>query len=1222
MKDRRNHCGFSRSWLLTSLAWLVLAVASLAETVVWQENFDDGKGDDRWAAGNGVWQIGSPTFGASTNSAGYRAHSGSACATSGLTADYPKSPDSRLVRLQSFQVPDATQYPRLRFWHWFDFGKYVAGSVEIREAGTPSGSWVQLSPDYTADSSGVWTHPSLDLRGYAGKTIQVAFRIRPTGGLTVNGPGWYVDDVGLATGTPVFNNPEGFESGLADWSAENGAWEVGVPTSGPPTNHLGFRAFAGKNCAATVLAGKYSSGLDHGVDSRLVSPDLIVPPAAANPALRFRHWYQFGAYMQGVVEILATGGEWVPISSNFVGSSGEGWSNPFISLASYAGQSVKIGFRIRPTSPLPLGGLGWYLDNVEISADVISPIPDFVAVQSSLWAFAPTVIGQGYTFSLAGAPQGMAVDPRSGQISWTPAPSQAPGWYTNIVISVTQAGSSLTPIASQSFSVRVMGIPVLSWSAPSDVVYGTPLTSTQLDAISSVPGKFVYLPALGEVLHAGRNQSLGASFAPLDAYNYTNAGITTRITILPAPLRVFAKDASRSYGDSNPAFSATFSGFVNGDTASVISGSPSFACNSTAESPVDAYVIKLGLGTLSASDYTFDSFVDATLTVRAAPLAITASNRTKIFGQTVSFSGNEFTTIGLVNGDKVTSASMASSGVAPTAPAGDSPYVINISNALGNAGLTNYTITYQKGLLMVTQAVLAIWAIDQKKTYGERVSFTGKEFTANGLQNGETVGSVTSTSPGAVAAALVVGSPYPISVSGATGGTFNPANYFITYQPGLLTVNPAPLHITAASRSKTYGETVYFTGKEFSASGLQNSETVGSVSLTSSGALATASVANLPYSIVPSAPTGGTFNLANYTTIYQNGTLAVNPAALTITANDDKKAFGLRRRYGPGSTSFSSNGLQNGETIGWVTITASGGTNASDPVMSYSLVPSAATGGTFIPGNYYPITYRTGTLRVVQQNFVQGDVNVDGKPDVLWESTDGQHTVWYQNGLTNIGWAYLHSGQMDPAWRLVGIGDFNGDEKSDLIWESADGQHTVWYEDGLKNIGWAYLHAGKMDPAWRIAGVADFNQDGKSDLVWESADGQHTVWYQDGITNIGWANLHAGKMDPSWRIVGVGDFNYDGKPDLVWESGDGQHTVWYQDGVKNIGWAYLHPGKQDPAWRIVGVADFNGDGSPDVVWESVDGQHRVWYEDGVINLGSDELHPGKVDPTWRIVGLK
>ena len=80
------------------------------------------------------------------------------------------------------------------------------------------------------------------------------------------------------------------------------------------------------------------------------------------------------------------------------------------------------------------------------------------------------------------------------------------------------------------------------------------------------------------------------------------------------------------------------------------------------------------------------------------------------------------------------------------------------------------------------------------------------------------------------------------------------------------TITPAPLTITANDRTKTYGQTVVFAGTEFTSSGLLNTDTVTSVTLTSPGAVATATVAGSPYPITPSAAVGS--GLGNYTISY------------------------------------------------------------------------------------------------------------------------------------------------------------------------------------------------------------------------------------------------------------------------------------------------------------------------------------------------------------------
>jgi hypothetical protein len=85
---------------------------------------------------------------------------------------------------------------------------------------------------------------------------------------------------------------------------------------------------------------------------------------------------------------------------------------------------------------------------------------------------------------------------------------------------------------------------------------------------------------------------------------------------------------------------------------------------------------------------------------------------------------------------------------------------------------------------------LTVTATNQVKCYGDEIVFSGTEFTSSGLIAGETVGSVTLNSSGASPAAAA--GTYDIVPSGATGGTFNPNNYAVSYVNGQLTVRPRP----------------------------------------------------------------------------------------------------------------------------------------------------------------------------------------------------------------------------------------------------------------------------------------------------------------------------------------------------------------------------------------------------------------------------------------------
>src|SRR5207253_1712193 len=103
------------------------------------------------------------------------------------------------------------------------------------------------------------------------------------------------------------------------------------------------------------------------------------------------------------------------------------------------------------------------------------------------------------------------------------------------------------------------------------------------------------------------------------------------VTVNAAVVTVTANNASRAYGVANPTFTASYSGFVNGDTAAVVSGSPSLTTPATASSPAGSYTITAAQGTLSATSYTF-AFVNGTLTVNGAALTVTANSGTLTYG--------------------------------------------------------------------------------------------------------------------------------------------------------------------------------------------------------------------------------------------------------------------------------------------------------------------------------------------------------------------------------------------------------------------------------------------------------------------------------------------------------------------------------------------------------------------------------------------------------------
>jgi len=345
-------------------------------------------------------------------------------------------------------------------------------------------------------------------------------------------------------------------------------------------------------------------------------------------------------------------------------------------------------------------------------------------------------------------------------------------------------------------------------------------------------------------------------------------------------------------------------------------------------------------------------------------LTVTAANATKTYGQVLSLgapvAGVNYTISGLVNAatyggvfsqDSTSGApSLASSGTSASAPVIGSPYTITSSAGSFLAPVGYGGVNYVSGSLSVSPAPLTVTASNATKTYGQTPTLSG--FSSSGLQNGETIGSVTEASAGAAAAAGVANSPYVITPSAATGGTFTPANYTITYANGSLAVSPAPLTVTANSATKTYDGVAYSGGNGVTFSGFVNNETASVLGGTLAYRGASQGAVNAGNYLI--APTGLTSS--NYTITPAAGTLAVSKATLTATADDKSRLYG---DVNP-SLTVSYSGFKNGDTIAVIDIApvASTAATATSNEGSYAI---ALAGGT---DNNYELSLVSGKMLV------------------------------------------------------------------------------------------------------------------------------------------------------------------------------------------------------------------------------------------------------------------
>ena len=77
--------------------------------------------------------------------------------------------------------------------------------------------------------------------------------------------------------------------------------------------------------------------------------------------------------------------------------------------------------------------------------------------------------------------------------------------------------------------------PVVKWSNPLSITSITHLSKREINATSSIPGKFRYREGAGKALSIGV-QELHADFRPTDSHNYNGAVAKTTITVRKAPI--------------------------------------------------------------------------------------------------------------------------------------------------------------------------------------------------------------------------------------------------------------------------------------------------------------------------------------------------------------------------------------------------------------------------------------------------------------------------------------------------------------------------------------------------------------------------------------------------------------------------------------------------------------------------------------------------------------
>ena len=468
-----------------------------------------------------------------------------------------------------------------------------------------------------------------------------------------------------------------------------------------------------------------------------------------------------------------------------------------------------------------------------------------------------------------------------------------------------------------------------------------------------------------------------------------------------------------TYGGTVPTITPAYSGWKNGDGPGSLTTPATCSTTATGSSPASPPAYPSSCSGAADPNYTF-TYVAGSVTVTKAPLTITASNGSMSYGGTVPTITPAYS--GFVNGD--TSASLSTPPACSTTATKSSPvsppaYPSSCSGAVD----PNYTITYVTGSVTVTKAPLTITASNGSMTYGGTAPSITPAYS--GFVNGDTSASL--STPPACSTTATKSSPvsppaYPSSCSGAVD-----PNYAIGYVAGSVTVNPAPLSVTASSGSMTYGSSppailpVY--------SGFKNGDTAASLATQPTCTTTATNSSHVVGSPYPSSCSGAA--AANYTVAYVAGAVTVTPVPIAVAVSGTLSNGGSPSFVGadgpPPGITVNTSALTCGQVAPSTAITA------TLPNGSYTLVASSCNGATLsgTPQNGANLTDYTPV-----PTSASGDFTVTGAPTPPPPPPPppppAQHGYWLvgsDGGIFTFGSAAFHgsTGSLVLQRPVVGI---------------------------------------------------------------------------------------------------------------------------------------------------------------------------------------------------------
>jgi len=364
------------------------------------------------------------------------------------------------------------------------------------------------------------------------------------------------------------------------------------------------------------------------------------------------------------------------------------------------------------------------------------------------------------------------------------------------------ANFEAAPAVTHTFAIT-QAIQTITFTVLPNRTYGDAAFALTANASSGLPVSYA---ASGQCsVTAGMVTVMGAGSCTITASQAGNGvfgpatDVAQTFAIAKAVLTIKPDDLTRPYGQANPAFTYGFTGFVNGESANVVSGEPYCTSVANESSAAGTYAINCAVGTLAAANYDF--------LAGTGVITITKTTQTITFGSLParSYGAAPF------NIDAATAA--ASSGLPLTFAASGPCNATGATIQITGAGTCTVTASqagddaYEAGTpvsrsFTITPATLTVTPAEVTRTYGDANPTITAEYA--GFVNGDT-------------SAVLTGSPLcsatatPASVVGqyvtqCTQGTLASSNYAFVFATGHIHIARAPLTVAPNPVTRLEGE--------------------------------------------------------------------------------------------------------------------------------------------------------------------------------------------------------------------------------------------------------------------------------------------------------------------------------------------------------------------------------------------------------------------------------